>query len=71
MGWMKKTLVFVALLVGLSWIFRAEIALFGINRMVAMQMEIGPTQEIAWSTGAAAAQDPDPAATQHCADFGG
>ena len=59
MGWMKKTLVFVALLVGLSWIFRAEIALFGINRMVAMQMEIGPTEEIAWSTGAAAAQDPD------------
>ena len=59
MGWMKKTPVFVALLVGLSWIFRAEIALFGINRMVAMQMEIGPTQEIAWSTGAAAAQDPD------------
>jgi uncharacterized sulfatase len=34
-----------------GWIFRAEIALFGINQMMAAQAEIGPTQEINWSTG--------------------
>ena len=36
---------------GVGWIFRAEIALFGIHRMMSAQMDIGPTQEISWSTG--------------------
>ena len=43
-------LVLVVAIAG-GWIFRAEIALFGINQMMAAQAEIGPTQEINWSTG--------------------
>ena len=56
MSWKIKVLISLALVLGMSWIFRAEIALFGINRMVAMQLEIGPPQDIAWSTGTASAE---------------
>jgi uncharacterized sulfatase len=42
----------LAVLLGVGWIFRAEIALFGINLMTSSQRDIGPTQEITWSTGA-------------------
>ena len=38
-------------LAGAGWIFRAEIALFGVEQLIASQMEIGPTQSIQWSTG--------------------
>ena len=51
MKWiMRIGLVLVVAIAG-GWIFRAEIALFGINQMMAAQAEIGPTQEINWSTG--------------------
>jgi uncharacterized sulfatase len=51
MQWITRIgLVLVVVIAG-GWIFRAEIALFGINQMMAAQAEIGPTQEINWSTG--------------------
>ena len=51
MKWIVRIgLVLVVAIAG-GWIFRAEIALFGINQMMAVQAEIGPTQEINWSTG--------------------
>lgn len=56
MSWKIKVLISLALVLGMSWIFRAEIALFGINRMMAMQLEIGPSQDITWSTGTASAE---------------
>lgn len=51
MKWFTGIGLTLVVLAGTGWIFRAEIALFGINRLVASQMEIGPTQEITWSTG--------------------
>ena len=51
MKWIAGIVLSLILLAGVGWVFRAEIALFGINRMMASQMEIGPTQEITWSTG--------------------
>jgi uncharacterized sulfatase len=51
MKWLARIALTLIVLAGMGWIFRAEIALFGINRLVASQMEIGPAQEIAWSTG--------------------
>jgi uncharacterized sulfatase len=60
MSWKIKILISFALVLGASWIFRAEIALFGINRMMAMQLEIGPPQDVTWSTGTAdAPQNPE------------
>ena len=51
MKWVTRIgLVLVVAIAG-GWVFRAEIALFGINQMMAAQAEIGPTQEINWSTG--------------------
>ena len=52
MKWVAGTALVIVALLGAGWIFRAEIALFGIHRMMAQQMEIGPTQEINWSSGA-------------------
>ena len=42
----------LAALLGTAWIFRAELVLFGIEHLAAARARIGPTQEIAWSTGA-------------------
>ena len=51
MQWITRIgLVLVVVTAG-GWIFRAEIALFGINRMMAAENEIGPTQEVVWSSG--------------------
>ena len=51
MQWITRIgLVLVVVIAG-GWIFRAEIALFGINRMMAAENEIGPTQEVVWSSG--------------------
>ena len=51
MQWITRIgLVLVVVIAG-GWIFRAEIALFGINRMMAAENEIGPTQEVLWSSG--------------------
>ncbi len=51
MKWLAGIALTLVVLLGVGWVFRAEIALFGINRMMASQMDIGPTQEINWSTG--------------------
>ncbi len=51
MKWFTGIVLALVVLLGLGWIFRAEIALFGVNRMMASQLEIGPTQEVSWSTG--------------------
>ena len=56
MQWTIRVVVTLAVLLGLSWVFRAEIALFGINRMMAAQLDIGPTQEVNWSSGVASAE---------------
>ena len=45
------TLTLVAIL-GIGWIFRAELVLFGVAQMRSVVVEIGPTIEIEWSTGA-------------------
>jgi uncharacterized sulfatase len=45
------TLALVAML-GVGWIFRAELVLFGVAQMRSAYVEIGPTIEIEWSTGA-------------------
>ncbi len=53
-GWMKwigGTAVALAVIAAVGWQFRGEIALFGIERMMARNMDIGPTQEINWSSG--------------------
>lgn len=50
-GWIKSVIV-IAVLFFTGWMFRAEIALFGVSQMMSRQGEIGPTQEIDWLTGA-------------------
>ena len=52
MKWIAGIALALVVLLGVGWIFRAEIALFGIGRLMASQNDIGPTQEINWSTGA-------------------
>lgn len=51
MKWVARVALTLAVLLGAGWIFRAEIALFGINKLVASRAQIGPPQEITWSTG--------------------
>ena len=51
MKWLTGIALALVVLLGAGWIFRADIALFGVSRMSAAQMEIGPTREINWSTG--------------------
>ena len=51
MKWVSRVALTLVVLLGAGWIFRAEIALFGINKLVASRAQIGPPQEIAWSTG--------------------
>ncbi|MEM7220590.1 MAG: sulfatase-like hydrolase/transferase [Pseudomonadota bacterium] len=50
-SWLKWTLggLLVALLLG--WVFRIELALWGVGRLLAAQSDIGPTQAVNWSTG--------------------
>ena len=45
------TLTLVAIL-GIGWLFRAELVLFSVSQMRAAYVNIGPTVEIEWSTGA-------------------
>ena len=54
MKWVAGIALTVIAVLGLGWIFRAEIALFGISTMIGSGTEIGPTQEITWDTGTAA-----------------
>ncbi|MGD8418245.1 MAG: hypothetical protein PVH91_14390, partial [Pseudomonadales bacterium] len=51
MKWITGVALALAVLLGIGWIYRAEIALFGINLMTSSQRDIGPTQEVSWSTG--------------------
>ncbi len=51
MKWISGAALLLAVLLGVGWIFRAEVVLFGIDQMMSAQMEIGPTREINWSTG--------------------
>lgn len=51
MKWLTGIALALVVLLGAGWIFRADIALFGVSRMSAAQIEIGPTREINWSTG--------------------
>ena len=60
MKWVSRVALTLVVLFGAGWIFRAEIALFGINKLVAARAEIGPPREISWSTGVDA-QGRDPA----------
>ena len=51
MKWIGGIALILAAVLGIGWIFRAEIVLFGVERMMASRIEIGPTQEIDWSSG--------------------
>ncbi|MEE4380367.1 MAG: sulfatase-like hydrolase/transferase [Pseudomonadales bacterium] len=42
----------LAALLGVAWIYRAEIVLFGIEHLAAARAEIEPPREIVWATGA-------------------
>jgi uncharacterized sulfatase len=42
----------IAVLAGAAWIFRAELMLWGVERMAASAYEIGPTRPVVWATGA-------------------
>ncbi len=44
-------LLTLVVLAAAGWLFRAEIALFGVSQMMDSRMQIGPNQEIRWSTG--------------------
>ena len=60
----------LALLRNCRWLDFSRRCLVGINQMMAAQAEIGPTQEINWSTGTdAEGRSPGPSA-EHCADSG-
>ena len=52
MKWLAGIAVALGMLVGIGWFFRAELALFGIDRLMDARMDIGPTQRIDWSSGA-------------------
>ena len=58
MKWLVGIVITLLVLAGFGWIFRAEVALFGISQLVDSTTEIGPTQEISWSSGI---DDRDPA----------
>ena len=51
MKWLVGIVITLLVLAGFGWIFRAEVALFGISQLVDSTTEIGPTQEISWSSG--------------------
>lgn len=51
MKWITPIALALVVLMGTGWIFRAEIALFGIGQITSSQLAIGPNQEITWSTG--------------------
>lgn len=53
MKWITGIALALFVLMGTGWIFRAEIALFGIGQLTSSQLAIGPNQEITWSTGTA------------------
>ena len=53
MSWIKWLLLVIVLLIGAGWLFRIELALWGIGRVMSSQVPTGPTQEVNWSTPAA------------------
>ena len=46
-----RILLIVVVLMGLGWLFRAEIVLTGISLGVEMQRDIGPNQPVPWQQG--------------------
>lgn len=52
MKWITSIALALVVLVATGWIFRAELVLFGVAQMKSAVIEIGPTIEIEWSTGA-------------------
>ena len=51
MKWVTRIAVVLVVVLAGGWIFRAELALFGVKQMLTSQVEIVPTQEVIWSTG--------------------
>lgn len=51
MKWIIRIGISLAVILGVGWMFRVEIALFGVRQMIESRNEIGPPQEIAWSSG--------------------
>jgi len=52
--WKKWLVGFISILVAIAftlWVFRVEVALLAISQLIDSNLEIGPTQEITWSTG--------------------
>ena len=52
MKWIGGVALTLVAILGTGWIFRAELALFSVAQMRSAVVEIGPTVEIEWSTGA-------------------
>jgi arylsulfatase A-like enzyme len=52
MKWIGAVTLALVAILGTGWIFRAELVLFGVAQMRSAYIEIGPTIEIEWSTGA-------------------
>lgn len=51
MKWFAGILLILVVLLASGWVFRAELAIFGISKMMDSRVEVGPTQEITWATG--------------------
>ena len=51
MKWIGGVVLTFAVIMGIGWVFRAELVLFGVKQMMSVFREIGPTSEIEWSTG--------------------
>ncbi|MDB2594453.1 sulfatase-like hydrolase/transferase [Porticoccaceae bacterium] len=52
MKWIARVTLALVAILSIGWIFRAELVLFGVAQMKSAVVEIGPTVEIEWSTGA-------------------
>ena len=46
MKWVTRIAVVLVVVLAGGWIFRAELALFGVKQMLTSQVEIVPTQEV-------------------------
>ena len=52
MKWIGAVTLTLVAILGIGWIFRAELVLFGVAQLKSAVTEVGPTIEIEWSTGA-------------------
>ena len=51
MKWIGGIALALVAILGTSWMFRAELILFGVAQMESTETEVGPTVEIEWSSG--------------------